>query len=258
MPCGPPKPRNAVLRRLVASSRCGRSPGCWGSSTRCRCGTGRGPAPARRGRGSSRRPRSRSRPGRRCARSSSKPTRQSAWNPCRLPDMVRSCVRFSRSRTGRPVSVAPSAAIAAKPCGCISLPPKPPPIRRHCTVTSWLCQPEHVRHDLLRLGRVLGAALDEDLLALVDMGQGAVRLEVEVLLAGELELAAEDVGGGGEAGLDVAPLAPAAARPGTRSAAIASVHLDEDGSGSTSTSTAAAPSRAASSVSPSTQHTAWP
>ena len=72
---------------------------------------------------------------------SSKPTRQSAWNPCRLPDMVRSWVRLSRSRTGRPVSVAPSAAIAAKPCGCISLPPKPPPMRRHCTVTSWLCLP---------------------------------------------------------------------------------------------------------------------
>jgi hypothetical protein len=64
---------------------------------------------------------------------------------------------------------------------------------------------QHVGHDLLGLGGVLGAALDEDLLALVDMGQGAVRLQVEVLLAGELELAAEDVGGGGEAGLEVAP-----------------------------------------------------
>ena len=68
--------------------------------------------------------------------SSSKPTSQRAWNGCRLPDMVRSWVRFSRNRTGRPVRVAPSAAIAAKPCGCISLPPNPPPIRRHCTVTA--------------------------------------------------------------------------------------------------------------------------
>ena len=64
---------------------------------------------------------------------------------------------------------------------------------------------QHVGHDLLRLGGVLGAALDEDLLALVDVGQGAMGLEIEVLLAGELEVAAEDMGGGGEAGLDVAP-----------------------------------------------------
>ena len=41
-------------------------------------------------------------------------------------------------------------------------------------------------------------------------------------------------------------------------AAIASRTVTSDGSGSYSTSTAAAPSRAASSVSPSTQHTACP
>ena len=129
-----------------------------------------------------------------CSRpSSSKPTRHCAWKPCRLPVIVMSWVRLSRSRTGRPVSVAPSAAIAANPCGCISLPPNPPPIRRHCTVTSWLWQAEHVGDDLLRLGRVLGAALHEDLAALVDVRQRAVRLEVEVLLPGELDLAAEHV-----------------------------------------------------------------
>ena len=91
-----------------------------------------------------------------------------AWKPCRLPVIVMSWVRVSRSRTGRPVSVAPSAATAARPCGCISLPPKPPPIRRHCTVTRLLAQAEHVRHDLLGLGGVLGARLDEDLAVLVD------------------------------------------------------------------------------------------
>ena len=73
--------------------------------------------------------------------SSSKPARHVAWKPCRLPVMVMSWVRVSRSRTGRPVRVLPSAAIAAYPCGCISLPPKPPPIRRHCTVTSLLGRP---------------------------------------------------------------------------------------------------------------------
>ena len=65
-------------------------------------------------------------------------------------------------------------------------------------------QAEDVRNDLLRLRRVLGAALDEDLAVLVDVRQRAVRLEVEVLLAGELELAAEHVVGPGEGGLDVA------------------------------------------------------
>ena len=138
-----------------------------------------------------------------------------------------SWVRLSRSRTGRPVSVAPSAAIAAYPCGCISLPPKPPPIRRHCTVTSWLCTAEHVRDDLLGLRRVLRAALDEDLAVLVDVRQRAVGLEVEVLLAGELELAAEHVGGSGEAVLDVAALHRAAAPPWKLSAAIASLDGDE-------------------------------
>ncbi len=73
--------------------------------------------------------------------SASKPILQRAWKPCRLPDMVRSWVRLKRNLTGRPVSLAPSAATAANPCGCISLPPKPPPIRRHCTVTSWLDTP---------------------------------------------------------------------------------------------------------------------
>ena len=73
--------------------------------------------------------------------SSSNPASKVVWYGCRLPVMVMSWVRFSRSRTGRPVSVAPSAAMAAKPCGCISLPPKPPPIRRHCTVMWWLSRP---------------------------------------------------------------------------------------------------------------------
>ncbi len=45
--------------------------------------------------------------------SASNPTFHVAWNPCRLPVIVMSCVRFSRSRTGRPVTRAPSAAMAA-------------------------------------------------------------------------------------------------------------------------------------------------
>lgn len=65
-------------------------------------------------------------------------------------------------------------------------------------------QTEHVRDDFLGLRGVLGAALDEHLLALVDVGQGGVRLQVEVLLIGELELAGEHVRGVGESGVDVA------------------------------------------------------
>ena len=54
-------------------------------------------------------------------------------------------------------------------------------------------QAEHVADDLLGLRRVLGAGLDEDLAALVDVGQRAVGLQVEVLLAAELEGAGEPV-----------------------------------------------------------------
>ncbi len=67
-------------------------------------------------------------------------------------------------------------------------------------------QAEDVGHDLLRLGRVLGAALHEDLAGLVDQRQRAVGLEVEVLLAGHLGLAAEHVRRPAEPGLDVAAL----------------------------------------------------
>ncbi len=56
-------------------------------------------------------------------------------------------------------------------------------------------QAQHVRHDVLGLGRVLGAGLDEDLAALVDQGQRGLGLQVEVLLPADLEFAAEPVRG---------------------------------------------------------------
>ena len=61
-------------------------------------------------------------------------------------------------------------------------------------------QAQHVGDDLLGLRRVLGRALDEDLAVLVDQGQRAVRLQVEVLLATELELAGEPVARGRQTG----------------------------------------------------------
>ena len=117
---------------------------------------------------------------------------------------------------------------------------------------------QHVRHDLLGLGRVLGAALDEDLLALVDVGQCAMGLEVEVLLAGELELAAEDVDGGGEAGLDVAPPQLCGSRPGTTRPR--SPRSPSRTRGAARCRPRPPPRRAGRprGVSPSTQHTAWP
>ena len=164
-----------------------------GSSRRCRCGTAPGPAPARTGRGSSRRRWSAWPAARRSASSSSKPTSQVAWNGCRLPVMVMSWVRFSRSRTGRPVSVAPSAAIAARPCGCISLPPKPPPIRRHCTVTACACSPS----TWATISWVSDGCWVLDWTKIWPFSStrasAALRLQVEVLLAAELELAGEPV-----------------------------------------------------------------
>src|SRR5436189_134705 len=55
-------------------------------------------------------------------------------------------------------------------------------------------------------GRGRGARRDEHLAVVVDDRQGRVRLEVEVLLPGEVDLALEDVGRAGEAGGHVAAL----------------------------------------------------
>ena len=89
-------------------------------------------------------------------------------------------------------------------------------------------QAEHVGHDVLGLGRVLRAGLDEDLPVLVDQGQRGLRLQVEVLLAADLELAAEPVGGAFQPGRDVA----AADRPLVALVAVGLdgvVHRDQRG-----------------------------
>ena len=126
--------------------------------------------------------------------SSSKATRHWAWNPCRLPDMVMSWVRLRRSRTGRPVRMAPEGGDRGIPVGLHLLAPEAATHPQALDGDGVAGQPEDVGDDVLRLGRVLGRALDEDLAVLVDQRDRAVRLEVEVLLPGELELAAEDVG----------------------------------------------------------------
>ena len=65
---------------------------------------------------------------------------------------------------------------------------------------------EDVRDDLLRLRGVLGAGLHEDLTRLVDVRQGAVSLQVEVLLPGELEHPGEYVRRRAQTRHDVATL----------------------------------------------------
>ena len=117
---------------------------------------------------------------------------------------------------------------------------------------------QHVRDDLLGLARVLGAGLDEDLPVLVDVRERRVRLQVEVLLAGELELALEHVGAACPTAASGSPRRTVGRAPWKLSAAMASVTVTSDGSGSYSTSTLPAPIRAASRVSPSTQQTACP
>ena len=119
-------------------------------------------------------------------------------------------------------------------------------------------QAEHVRGDLLGLGRVLGAGLHEHLAVLVDHRQRAVRLEVEVLLSGEVDLALEDVGRAGKPGGDVAAGQHRLQRPGSSRPRWPRPRSGARAAARTSTSTARAPRRAASRVSPSTQQTAWP
>ena len=138
--------------------------------------------------------------------SSSKPTFHSAWKPCRLPVMVMSCWRGqpqphraagdgrAEGRDGGvPVRLHLLAAEAAA---------HPQALHGHLVAL----HPEDVGDDLLGLGGVLGAALHEDLAALVDQREGGVGLEVEVLLAGHLGLAGEHVRGVVEGPLDVAAL----------------------------------------------------
>ncbi len=57
-----------------------------------------------------------------------------------------------------------------------------------------IVQSQNMRHDFLGLRRMLGTALDEHLPTLVNLREGGVRFQVEVLLPAKLNLAAEPVG----------------------------------------------------------------
>ena len=192
MPCGPPKPRNAVFEgRLVLAMR------PWTSMSGIQYALSMWHS-ARASTGSDR---SRLQPpllvsvarSAHSRLSASKPASQVAKNGCRLPVICDVLVAVQpqahrvpgergpeRRDGGQPVRLELLAAEAAAHAQALH----GDLVRR---------QAEHVRHDVLGLGRVLRAGLDEDLPVLVDQRQRGLGLQVEVLLAADLELAAEPV-----------------------------------------------------------------
>ena len=97
---------------------------------------------------------------------------------------------MSSSRSGRIFTArfhffAATAATAAKRFGWVSLPPKPPPMRRTMIVTAFDGHAEDVGDHVLHLGRVLGRGVDGDVVVLAGDGEGDHALEVEVVLAAD-------------------------------------------------------------------------
>ena len=84
-----------------------------------------------------------------------------------------------------PSFLAATAATAAKRFGWVSLPPKPPPMRRTMMVTAFDGHAEDVRDHVLHLARVLGRGVDGDVVVLAGDGEGDHALEVEVVLAAD-------------------------------------------------------------------------
>ena len=104
--------------------------------------------------------------------------------------------RVRRTRTGLAVFHAPSAAIAAHGFACTSLPPNAPPMRRHSTITWWRGETERARDDLLRLGGMLRRRVHGDAARFVDPRDRGLRLEIEMLLAADAQLAGDAHGTG--------------------------------------------------------------
>ena len=96
-----------------------------------------------------------------------------------------SASRSTRSFTGRPVFAASTAAAHAKSAGWLSLPPKPPPMRRHCTITSCEARFERVRDEVLHLARVLRRGEHQHRAVFLRQGDGDLSFEVEMVLAAD-------------------------------------------------------------------------
>ena len=102
-------------------------------------------------------------------------------------------------------------------------------MRRHCTVTSWLRQAEHVGDDLLGLASGAGCCdCTKTCPPSSTQRQRGVGLEVEVLLAAELELAARRRGralasaASGVAAAQRGPARPGSSRPRSPRATVTS------------------------------------
>ena len=137
--------------------------------------------------------------------SSSKPTSYAYWNACRLPVMIMSSSRSTRNLTARPVFRASIAATQANSDICVSLPPKPPPIRRHSTTTSWAAIEQRTRDHLLDFAGMLGRAVDAHAAVLLRHGQRHLALEVEMVLPAARASPGEAVRRARERGRRVAP-----------------------------------------------------
>ena len=112
--------------------------------------------------------------------------------------------RFQRTRTAWPVWCAASAASAAGVAACVSLPPKPPPIRRLCTTTLLAGTLNKWATSGLHLGRVLRGGGDEHGPVLARLGPRRLRLQIEMLLPLQLEGARQRHGRIGQCLADLA------------------------------------------------------
>ena len=86
---------------------------------------------------------------------------------------------------------ASSAAMQAKGAAWVSLPPKPPPMRRTSTVTAWCGLAENRGDQVLHLARVLGRAPDQQVAVLARHGKRDLALQIEVVLAAHPDAARE-------------------------------------------------------------------
>ena len=83
--------------------------------------------------------------------------------------------------------------MAAISAGWLSLPPKPPPIRRTSTVDGIVRQAEHLGDGVLDLGRMLRRGMDKHVAALARNGIGDLSFEVEMVLPADMHRAGDPV-----------------------------------------------------------------
>ena len=187
-PCGPPKPRNAVCEvTFVFATRGAKS--TFGeiiriieveeAAVRDRLREVQRPATVR------------IEPdlGRLDLPSSSKPTWKVAWNRWRLPVSIMSRDRDRAERARACPSSAPRGAprTTTTCCPCVSLPPKPPPMRGDCTKSPCSGDVEHARRAPATLRRMLRRRGETNIAVLAGLpAQAAMRLEVKCSLTADV------------------------------------------------------------------------